>query len=212
MEPIKVLIVDDSDFVRDGMKIILDIDDDFEVVGCASNGQEALQIARKTACDVVLMDIQMPVMDGIEATRVFNEEGLGKVMILTTFDDDVLVEDAIKNGAKGYFIKNHKPEDLKQMIKSIHQGAGVMDEKIFDKFVDAGIRPDSNFDKGKYTAREIEIIEAVASGLSNKEIAEKLFISEGTVKNYISSILLKENLSHRTQLAVYYLTGRKNQI
>lgn len=209
MEPIKVIIVDDSDFVRDGMKIILDIDDDFDVIGTASNGQEAVELARANKCDVVLMDIQMPVMDGIEATKVFVDEDLGKVMILTTFDDDELVDKAIKNGAKGYLIKNHKPEELKQMIRSIHQGVHIMDEKVFDKFVDVGIKPNSNFNKDNYTARELEIIEAVASGLSNKEIAEKLFISEGTVKNYISSILLKEGLSHRTQLAVYYLTGRK---
>ena len=209
MNPIKVIIVDDSDFVRDGMKIILDIDDDFDVIGTAANGQEAINLARESHCDVVLMDIQMPVMDGIEATKVFVEENLGKVMILTTFDDDELVDKAIKNGAKGYLIKNHKPEELKQMIRSIHQGVHIMDEKVFDKFVDVGIKPNSNFNKDNYTARELEIIEAVASGLSNKEIAEKLFISEGTVKNYISSILLKEGLSHRTQLAVYYLTGRK---
>lgn len=209
MDPIKVIIVDDSDFVRDGMKIILDIDDDFDVIGTAANGQVAVNLARKSHCDVVLMDIQMPVMDGIEATKVFVEENLGKVMILTTFDDDELVDKAIKNGAKGYLIKNHKPEELKQMIRSIYQGVHIMDEKVFDKFVDVGIKPNSNFNKDNYTAREMEIIEAVASGLSNKEIAEKLFISEGTVKNYISSILLKEGLSHRTQLAVYYLTGRK---
>lgn len=209
MESIKVIIVDDSDFVRDGMRIILDIDEQFDVIGCASNGKEAVEMARNNSCDVVLMDIQMPVMDGIEATEIFVREKLGKVLILTTFDDDELVDKAIKNGAKGYLIKNHKPEELKQMIKSIHQGVHVMDEQVFDKFVDAGIKPNSNFNKDNYTARELQIIEAVASGLSNKEIAEKLFISEGTVKNYISTILCKENLSHRTQLAVYYLTGRK---
>lgn len=209
MAPIKVIIADDSDFIRDGMKIILDIDDDFEVIGCAANGKEAVELARTNRCDVVLMDIQMPVMDGIEATELFVRENLGKVLILTTFDDDELVSRAIKNGAKGYLIKNHKPDDLKQMIRSIHQGVKVMDEAVFDKFIDAGIRPNSNFNKDNFTERELDIIEAVASGLSNKEIAEKLFISEGTVKNYISSILEKEGLSHRTQLAIYYLTGRK---
>ena len=133
-------------------------------------------------------------------------------MILTTFDDDELVQQAIKNGAKGYLIKNHTPEQLKQMIRSIHTGVQVMDGQVFEKFVDAGIRPSGSFDRERYTPRELEIIEAVASGLSNREIAEKLFISEGTVKNYISNILDKDGLSHRTQLAVYYLTGRKNSI
>ena len=156
MDPIKVLIVDDSDFVRDGMKIILDIDDDFNVIGCASNGQEAVDLARKTPCDVALMDIQMPVMDGIEATRIFVAENLGKVMILTTFDDDDLVQKALTEGAKGYFIKNHKPEDLKQMIRSIHQGAKVMDEQVFDYLnltgsvfllVEVAVRADSRIDE-----------------------------------------------------------------
>ncbi|MCR5269053.1 MAG: response regulator transcription factor [Lachnospiraceae bacterium] len=213
MEKIKVIIADDSDFVRDGMKIILDVDEDFEVLGCAANGQEAVELARKNQPDVVLMDIQMPVMDGIEATKTIVDEGLGKVLILTTFDDDDLVRQALKCGAKGYLIKNHTPEHLKQMIKSVYNGTGVMEESILETLAgektDASARSGPVFDPSGYSERELEIIQAVAEGLSNKEIANKLFISEGTVKNYITTILSKEDLSHRTALAVYYLTGRK---
>ncbi|MBE5875993.1 MAG: response regulator transcription factor [Lachnospiraceae bacterium] len=209
MEKIRVIIADDSDFVRDGMKIILDVDDDFEVLGCASNGRDAIELAKKNTPDVFLMDIQMPIMDGIEASKYIVENNLGKVLILTTFDDDELVQNALRNGAKGYLIKNHTPEHLKQMIKSVYYGTGVMEEAILENLTkSAELRP-SGFSQEGYTARELEIIEAVADGLSNKEIANRLFISEGTVKNYITSILAKENLSHRTALAVYYLTGKK---
>ena len=228
MDKIKVIIADDSDFVRDGMKIILDVDDDFEVIGTASNGREAIELAEKQKPDVFLMDIQMPEMDGIDATKYIVEHDLGKVLILTTFDDDDLVKRALKNGAKGYLIKNHTPEHLKQMIKSVYNGTGVMDENILDaltkltvsgeKATDANDQANSSklvrnladgFDASDYTDRELDIIKAVAEGLSNKQIAEKLYISEGTVKNYITNILSKEDLSHRTALAVYYLTGKK---
>ena len=215
MEKIKVMIADDSDFVRDGMKIILDVDDDFEVLGTASNGSELIKLAENNRPDVILMDIQMPEMDGIEATRHIVERDLGKVLILTTFDDDELVQQALKNGAKGYLIKNHTPEHLKQMIKSVYNGTGVMEESILQTLAGrAGNTEDKashsgGFDPSGYSERELDIVKAVAEGLSNKKIAAKLYISEGTVKNYITSILAKENLSHRTALAVYYLTGRK---
>ncbi len=209
MDKIKVIIADDSDFVRDGMRIILDVDEDFEVIGCAANGKEAIEIAKDTAADIFLMDIQMPIMDGIEATKYVVENNLGKVLILTTFDDDELVQGALKNGAKGYLIKNHTPEHLKQMIKSVYYGTGVMEENILENLAKNSKVKESNFNEEGYTARELDIIKAVAEGLSNKEIANRLFISEGTVKNYITSILAKENLSHRTALAVYYLTGKK---
>ena len=215
MEKIKVIIADDSDFVRDGMKIILDVDDEFEVLGVASTGKQAIKLAEKSAPDVFLMDIQMPEMDGIEATKIIVERKLGKVLILTTFDDDELVKQALQRGAKGYLIKNHTPEHLKQMIKSVYFGSGVMDENILESLTGANDVANANesgaagFDPSDYTERELEIIKAVAEGLSNKEIAAKLFISEGTVKNYITGILSKEGPSHRTALAVYYLTGKK---
>ena len=217
MDKIKVIIADDSDFVRDGMKIILDVDDGFDVLGTAATGREAIEIAEKTAPDIFLMDIQMPEMDGIEATKIIVERDLGKVLILTTFDDDDLVRRALQNGAKGYLIKNHTPEHLKQMIKSVYYGSGVMDENVLGSLTAAGGSDNtgsigsaaSGFDASEYTERELEIVKAVAEGLSNKEIAAKLYISEGTVKNYITGILSKEGLSHRTALAVYYLTGRK---
>lgn len=209
MGKIKVIIADDSDFVRDGMRIILDVDEDFTVLGCAKNGFEAIEIAKEHAPDVFLMDIQMPEMDGIEATRYIVENNLGKVLILTTFDDDELVQQALKNGAKGYLVKNHTPEHLKQMIKSVYHGTGVMEEAILENLTKNTVVRTNEFCSDGYTAREMDIIRAVAEGLSNKEIANRLFITEGTVKNYITSILAKENLSHRTALAVYYLTGKK---
>lgn len=277
MEKIKVIIADDSDFVRDGMRIILSVDEEFEVLGCAANGKEAVELAKNTPPDVFLMDIQMPEMDGIEATEYIVEHGLGKVLILTTFDDYKLVQQALKCGAKGYLIKNHTPEHLKQMIKSVYHGTAVMEEGFLENLAidigwwesgqqsavehgkvghnaagdskEAGIvmgksnKEDSTeadrvagagqwsagwragsqqaagqqkgsqqaagFCEEGYTARELDIVRAVAEGLSNREIAAKLFLSEGTVKNYITAILAKENLSHRTALAVYYLTGKK---
>lgn len=219
MEKIKVIIADDSDFVRDGMRIILSVDEEFEVLGCAANGREAIELAKNTPPDVFLMDIQMPEMDGIAATKYIVEHSLGKVLILTTFDDYKLVQQALKCGAKGYLIKNHTPEHLKQMIKSVYHGTAVMEEGFLENLaLDAGEKGGQQekreqqapgFSAEGYTARELDIVRAVAEGLSNKEIAEKLFLSEGTVKNYITTILAKENLSHRTALAVYYLTGKK---
>lgn len=210
MEKIKVIIADDSDFVRDGMRIILSVDEEFEVIGCASNGREAVELAKKNPPDVFLMDIQMPEMNGIEATGYIVEHNLGKVLILTTFDDYELVQKALKNGARGYLVKNHTPEHLKQMIKSVYYGTAVMEEALFENLAKGQESVQAEgFLAGNYTERELDIIKAVAEGLSNKEIAEKLFISEGTVKNYITTILAKENLSHRTALAVYYLTGKK---
>ena len=206
---IKIMIADDSDFVREGMSIILDVDSDFEVIGCAADGRACVELARANAADVILMDIQMPVMDGIEATRIITEEALGKVLILTTFDDYDLVRKAIRNGAKGYLIKNHTPDRLKNMIRSVYAGVNVLDESIFTQMAQGQSSQGDGFDAPLYSARELDIIRLVADGLSNKEIAGRLYLSEGTVKNYISQILEKSGMEHRTQIAIYYLTGKK---
>lgn len=206
--PINVIIADDSDFVREGMSIILGVDSDFNVLGCAQNGLECVTLARQSKADVILMDIQMPVMDGIEATKIITDEALGKVLILTTFDDYELVRKAIRFGAKGYLIKNHTPDKLKQTIKSVHNGINVLDDSVFEKMGDTLVQ-NEGFDPSPFSERELEIISKVSEGLSNKEIASKLYLSEGTVKNYISAILEKAQLEHRTQLAVYYLTGKR---
>lgn len=212
MERIKVIIVDDSDFVRDGMRIILGMDEEFEVLGCAADGKAALELAEKNPPDVFLMDIQMPEMDGIEATEYIVGHNLGKVLILTTFDEDELVQKALKMGAKGYLVKNHTPEHLKQMIKSVYNGTAVVEENLLESFArQEKDNAAAGFCAEGYTQRELDVVKAVAEGLSNKEIAEKLFITEGTVKNYVTAILAKENLSHRTALAVYYLTGKKQE-
>jgi len=167
---ISIIIADDSDFVRDGLRIILDMDPDFTVLGCAKNGEEAVELARAHHPDIILMDIQMPIMDGTVATKIITEEELGKVLILTTFDDFELVEKAIRNGAKGYLIKNHTPDKLKQMIKSIEQGMNVLDEQIYQMVAYRGPRKSNQFQSELFSQRELEIIEAIAEGMSNREI------------------------------------------
>ena len=209
MDKINIIIADDSDFVRDGLRIILGMDEGFNVVGCATNGSEALKIAKENKVDVIIMDIQMPIMDGIEATKEIVNRSLGKVLVLTTFDDYHLVKKALENGAKGYLIKNHAPDKLKEMIRAINEGVNVLDYKILDKITEKANLKSNSFDESEFTIRELDIIKAVSDGLSNKEVAAKLFISEGTVKNHISTILEKGKLAHRTQLAVYYLTGKR---
>lgn len=212
MNKIRIVIADDSPFVREGLKITFDLDDDFEVVGCAADGREAIALADSCKADIFLMDIKMPEVSGIEATKYIVSKGLGKVLILTTFDDDDLIIQALKMGAKGYLIKNHPPEEIKQMVRVVYEGSSVLEEAILDK-VTTGLesrKPAAVFDDGRFTERELDIIKLISKGYSNKDIVDELFISEGTVKNYISSVLSKTGLAHRTQIAVYYLTGNPN--
>lgn len=206
---VKILVVDDNPFITGGLEIILATMDGMEVLGAAENGAEAVAFCQNHAVDVVLMDVRMPVMDGVEATKQITETTATKVIILTTFDDDASILKAIENGAKGYLLKNNDPQTMQHAILSVMQNQSVVQEEIWDK-VKASLVSETKPDLSglKLTAREMDVMEAVASGLSNKEIAKNLFISEGTVANNISALLGKLGLDHRTQLAILYLTGR----
>lgn len=206
---IKVLIADDDILIRESLKIILSLDEEFEVVDCAENGLEAVEKCISHEIDIALLDVRMPVMNGVEAVKEITMKTTTKGLILTTFDEDEYIFKALKNGARGYLLKNNSPEKIKDAIKTVFGGNTVMQDVILDKFTQGFRSPQlDKIPKGDFfTERETEIIKAIAEGLSNKEISNKLYISEGTVKNYITSILNKTDLKHRTQIAIYYLKG-----
>ncbi len=208
---ITIIIADDNSFIREGMKIILNTYEEFDVVATLKDGQEAVQYCKNHSVDIALLDVRMPVMDGVEATNLISESTKAKPLILTTFDDDEYIIDAVKNGAKGYLLKNTEPERIRDAIKSVFNGHTVLQDVVLDKIkssLNAATERESKADMTQFTERETSIMTLIAKGLSNKEISKTLFISEGTVANYISSILSKTGLEHRTQIAIYYLTGK----
>lgn len=213
---IKVLLVDDQGIIREGLSLILGLYDDIEIVGQASNGLEAIEFLESQSADVVLMDIRMPVMNGVEAVKEIKKRGINtKVLILTTFNEDEYVFDAMKYGANGYLLKDVKGERLYEAIKSINAGNIILQDEITHKVVNAFRSMSSSKEEepkekkvieGEFeslTEREVEIANLIMEGLNNKEIAERLYLSIGTVKNYTSKILSKLGLRDRTQIAVY---------
>lgn len=206
---IKVIIADDDDLIRESLKIILSIDEELDVIQGFKNGEEAMKFCLTNDVDIALLDVRMPIMNGVEATKDIASRTNTKVIILTTFDEDEYISKALKYGAKGYLLKNNPPENIINTIKMVYKGNSVIQQEILDK-VTTNILESNNtsIDKNAFTEREVDIIEAIAEGLSNKEIAGKLYISEGTVKNYISSILSKTKLNHRTQIAINYIKGK----
>ncbi|MEH6889346.1 response regulator transcription factor [Bacillus sp. JJ864] len=206
---IKVIIADDNSFIREGMKIILSTYEEFEVLETVNDGQEALEYCKKYDVDIALLDVRMPNMNGVEATKLICEQTKTKPLILTTFDDDEYILDAVKNGAKGYLLKNNDPERIRDALKSVYYGQTVMQDVVLDK-IKLNLqenKEESKIDTSLFTERELSIIALIAKGFSNKEISKQLFISEGTIANYITSILNKTGLEHRTQIAIYYLKG-----
>jgi Response regulator containing a CheY-like receiver domain and an HTH DNA-binding domain len=156
------------------------------------------------------LDVRMPVMNGVEAVKEICENTKVKPLILTTFDDDEFIMDAIRYGARGYLLKNNPPDKIKDAIKMVYSGNTVMQDVVMDKFKE-GLSEEKSpkIDKTLFSEREMDVIELIAKGYANKEIAKQLFISEGTVANYITSIFNKTGLEHRTQIAIFYLKGGK---
>lgn len=206
---IKVLIVDDQSLIREGLSMMLSLYDEIFLVGEASNGKEALDILGKSEVDLVLMDIRMPVIDGVEATKIIKEKYPHvKVLILTTFKEDEYIFEGLINGADGYLLKDISSEELVRAIETVYKGNVLLQPEVAKKIMgalnDKKAQKDNKKDLLKeLTKREYEIAILIGEGKSNKEISEILCITEGTVKNHITNILDKLNLKDRTQLALY---------
>ncbi|CEI71827.1 response regulator [Romboutsia hominis] len=211
---IKLIIVDDDVLIRESLKIIIGIDNEIEVVKALENGKECIDFLSENEVDVVLLDMRMPVMDGTEVLEEISKKNIKvKVLILTTFDEEKLISSAIKHKTSGYLLKSSKPEKIISGIKSVYLGNGVFESDIVSKLVvGSSNKNDKSDDEGLniygLTDREKDIVRLISKGLSNKEIANKLFLSEGTIKNHITSILSKMDLKHRTQIAIEYLNSK----
>lgn len=202
----KILICDDQAVVRDGLELLLKLERDFEVVGAASDGAEAVELAAQKKPDLVLMDLKMPGTNGIEATRQIKaRQPEVKVLVLTTYDDDQWVFDAIRAGASGYLLKDTPREDIIRAIRGTLEGKSFVDPGVAGKLLEqvAGkqVQPETLLTE-KLTGREVDVLRLIARGLSNTEIAERLALSEGTVRNHVSAILTKLDVADRTQAAV----------
>ena len=208
---IKIAIVDDQVLLVKGISMIVSTASDMTVIWTANNGEEALFLADQNTPDVVLMDIRMPVMDGVEATKQIKSRFPStKVIILTTFMEDDEIYLSMKFGASGYLLKDASPEQILEAIRNAMTGGTIMTPHVASKLVkqlDRSQTPNFSFLEA-LTARESEIAVLISDGLSNREISDQLFVSEGTVKNHLTNILEKLNLRDRTQLAIYILKNK----
>lgn len=216
---IKILIADDQELIRDSLRIVLAGNLDFSV-NTAANGIEVVRAVRRDKPDVILMDIRMPEMDGVQCTRIIKENYPEiKIIILTTFDDDEYIFSALKHGASGYLLKGISADRLIEAIHKVYHGNAMINEDIAGKVVKmfsqmakenaAVITVDEDYIKA-ITDSEWKVIGLVSKGLSNKEIAAELFLTEGSVRNYLSSVLKKLDLRDRTQLAIWAVQWRRS--
>jgi DNA-binding NarL/FixJ family response regulator len=209
MATIRVLLVDDQPLLRQGLRVLLQLESDMAIVGEASNGQEAVMQTSQLHPDVVLMDIRMPGMDGVAATaQICRNHPQTKVLILTTFDHDDYVTAALQQGAVGYLLKDTPSDELAIAIRAIHKGYSQFSPGILQKMISgtrSGDRDRSTVPPEVHdlTRRERDVLQQLAQGANNREIAQRLYISEGTVKNHITHILARLNLRDRTQAALF---------
>lgn len=209
MEPLRIMLVDDHVLFRKGIASLLAARQDMEVVGQAEDGLEAVNKARALIPDVILMDIHMPNQDGLEATKIIKQEMPHvQIVMLTVSDDDDDLFDAIKNGAKGYLLKNLEPERLFELLDKVRQGEAAISGPIATKILQEFKRPERTATRqpepvDELTPREIEVLEQVVTGATNKEIAERLHITENTVKIHLRNILEKLQVQNRIQAAVH---------
>ena len=213
---VKIMIADDQQLIRESLKIILDSDPDFEVVKVVGSGQEVLDALKTESTDIILMDVRMPNMSGVDCTRIVKKEYPNiKVIILTTFDDDEYIYDALKYGASGYLLKGCSLEELSTAIHNVLSGGACFNPNVAGKVAQffsqmANSHAEVSFDGEEkeydFSDTEQKIIAQIGHGYSNKEIAQKLGFSEGTIRNYLSVILDKLELRDRTQLAIWYLS------
>ncbi len=202
----KVVICDDQAIVRDGLELLLKLERDIDVVGVAQDGAQAIDLAARTHPDLVLMDLMMPGVNGVEATRrIRAEHPETRVLVLTTYDDDEWVFDAIRAGAAGYLLKDTPRARVIEAIRGTIAGKAFVDPAVAGKLLEQAAAPQvepATKITEKLTVREVDVLQLVARGLSNADIARQLHLSEGTVRNHVSAILLKLEVSDRTQAAI----------
>jgi NarL family two-component system response regulator LiaR len=204
-EKIRVLIADDHTVVRKGIRALLETEPGIEVVGEAADGEDAVHRALALKPDVVLMDLVMPKLDGVQAIRAIMERRPGvKILVLTSFAEDKRILSAIEAGALGYLLKDSSPQDLVRAIREVHRGESALHPKVAQRLV-SRLREPEEPAREELTERERKVLELIAKGLSNREIARELSISEPTVRTHVSNILRKLHLKSRTQAALYAL-------